>query len=84
MIQSQNYCIQSEKKCLQSIDRLETKMSHLVKTINDRNEKTQPNILLTILNFPNHIDLNQESWCFGDFNQDSIPPQHLKLDNPKP
>ena len=48
IIQSQNDCIQSQNECLQSIDRLEAKMSHSVKIINDRNEKTLPNTLLTI------------------------------------
>ena len=55
MMQSQNDCIQSQKECLQSIYMLEAKMSHLVKTINDRNEETLPThfqplmILLPIL-----------------------------------
>jgi len=48
-------------------------MSHLVNTINDRNEKTLPNTLLTNLDFTSHIDMNQELWCFeNNFNQDSI------------
>jgi len=55
-------------------------MNHLVKTINDKNEKTLRNTLLTILDSSNHIVWNQESLYLGDFNQDSIPPQHLELD----
>jgi len=68
MIQSQNNYIQSQKEYFQSIDKLEVKMSHLIKTINDKNEKTLPNTLLTIPDFPDHIDWNQESWCLRDFN----------------
>ena len=64
MIQSQNDYIQFQNKYLQYADRLKAKMSHLVKIINDRNEKTLPNTLLTIFDSPNHIDWNQESWCF--------------------
>jgi len=59
MIQSQNNFIQSKNEYLQSIDRLEVKMSHLIKIINDRDEKTLPNILLTIPDSHNHIDWNQ-------------------------
>jgi len=80
MIQSQNNCIQSQNECLQSIDRLEVKMSHLIKIINDRNEKTLPNTLLTIPDSHSHIDWNHGSWCLGDFNQDLISPQHFELD----
>ena len=48
-------------------------MSHLVNKMNDRNEKTLPNILLTNPDLTSHIDMNQESWCFlNNFNQDSI------------
>ena len=48
--------------------------------MNDRKEKTPPNTLLTILDFPIHIDKNQESWCLGDFNQDSISSHQRELD----
>ena len=72
--------IQSQNDFTQFINRLEAQMSHLVNTINDRNEKTLPVLFLTISDFPNHIDRNQESLCLGDFNQDSIPPQHIELD----
>jgi len=66
MIQSQNDCIQSQEDCFQSLNRLEVKVSHLVNTINDRNEKTLPNIFSTIPDSPSHID--EESWYLGDFN----------------
>jgi len=55
-------------------------MSHLVNTVNDKNEKTLPTQFLTIPDSPNHIDRNQKSWYLGDFNQDSIPPQYIELD----
>ena len=55
-------------------------MIHLVNIVNDRNEKTLPKIFSTIPDCPSHIDRNQESWCLGDFNQDSIFSHHLKLD----
>ena len=45
---------------LESLNRLEEKVSHLVNTINDRNEKTLPNIFSIITNSPSHID--EESW----------------------
>jgi len=78
MIQSQNNCIQSQMDCLKSLNRLEVKVSHLVNTINDRNEKTLPNTFSIISNSPSHID--EESWYLGDFNQDSISPQNFELD----
>ena len=55
-------------------------MSHLVKIINDRNEEALPTQFLIIPDFPSHIDRNKKSWCLGDFNQDSILPQYLELD----
>ena len=72
MIQSQNDIIQSQMDRLQSINMLEVKVSHLVNTINDRNEETLPNTFSAIPNSPNYID--EESWYLGDFNQDSISP----------
>jgi len=60
-------------------------MSHLVKIINNRNEKTLSNTLFTIPDSPSYIDMNQESWHFGNnFNQDSIHFNILNLMNPKP
>ena len=78
MIQSQNDCIQSQMDCLKSLNKLEAKVSHLVNTINDRNEKTLPNTFSTVLDSPSHI--NDESWYLEDFNQDSISPENFKLD----
>jgi len=52
--------------CPQSLNRLEVKVSNLIKTINDRNEETLPNTFSTTLNSPSHID--EESWYLGDFN----------------
>ena len=46
---------------------LEVKVSHLVNTINDRNEETLPNTFSTTLDSPNHID--EESWHLEDFNR---------------
>ena len=75
MSQSQNDYIQSQTDFLQSINRLEAKASHLVNTINDRNEETLPNTFLTIPNSPNHINGNQESWYLENYDQDSISPK---------
>ena len=44
--------IQSGDNVTHSIDRLEEKVSRLVNTINDRNEKTLPNTFLTISDSP--------------------------------
>ena len=55
-------------------------MSRLINIVKDRNEKTLHNISLTITDYPNYIDRNQEPWCLGDFDQDLISPQHLELD----
>ena len=76
MIQSQNDCSQTD--CLKSLNSLEVKVSHLVNTINDRNEETLPNTFSTTPDSPSHID--EESWYLEDFNQDSISPQNFELD----
>ena len=68
--------------CLQSLNRLEAKVSHLVKTINDRNEETLPNIFSTTSDSPSHID--EESGYLEYFNQDSISPQNFELDQYQP
>ena len=78
MIQSQNNCIQSQTYCLKSLNRLEAKMSHLVKIINDKNKETLPNTLMIIPNSPSNIV--EESWYFEDYDQDSISPQNFELD----
>jgi len=82
MIQSQNDIIQSQMDRLQSINRLEVKVSHLVKTINDRNEETLPNTFSTTPDSPSHID--EKSWYLGDFNQDSISSHNFELDQYQP
>jgi len=48
------------------------------------NDETLPTQFLTIPNTSNHIDENQESWYFEDFDQDSISPQNFKLDQYQP
>ena len=55
-------------------------MSHLINIVKDRNKKTLPNIFLTILDCPSHIEKNKESWCLGDFIQESISSHKLELD----
>jgi len=82
MIQSQNDCIQSQTDCLKSPNKLEAKVSHLVNIINDRNEESLCNTFSTIPYSPSHID--EESWYFENFNQDSISPQILDLTNINP
>ena len=57
-------------------------MGHLVKTINDRNEKTLPNTFSITPDSPSHID--EESWYLRDFNQVSISPHNFKLDQYQP
>ena len=79
MIQSQNNYIQSQIDRLQSLNRLEAKVSPLVKTINDRNEKTLPNTFSITPNSPSHID--EESWYLENFNQNSISPQNFELNH---
>ena len=69
MIKSQNDIIQSQMDRLQSINRLEVKVRHLFKTINDKNEESLPNKFSTTPDSPSHID--EESWYLGDFNHDS-------------
>ena len=51
LVQCQNDFIQSTFNYNQSIDRVESTISHFVNTINDRNEESPPNTLLTILGF---------------------------------
>jgi len=55
-------------------------MSCLINIMKDRNEKILPNTFSTIPDYPSHIDRNEESWCLGEFDQDSISPQNLELD----
>ena len=55
--------IQIQNNFNQSLYRAKVKISQLLNTMNDRNEKILPKKLLTILDFPNHIDMTQELWC---------------------
>ena len=59
-------------------------MSHLINTINDRNEKTLPNTFSTILDSPSHIDGNQESLYFGDLTKIQFDHKTLNLTNTNP
>jgi len=49
-----------------------------------RNKKTLSAQSLTIPDTSNHIDENQELWYLEDFDQDSISPQKLELDQYQP
>ena len=49
-----------------------------------RNEETFPTQSLTIPDTSSHIDENQESWYLEDFDQDSISPENLELDQYQP
>jgi len=76
--------IQFENNFFQSVNRLEEQMSRLINIVKERNEKTLPNTCSTIIDCPSHIDRNEESWCLGDFDQDSISSHKLNLTNSKP
>ena len=56
---------------------LELQLSRLV-NINDKKEKILPTQSLTIPDFSNHIDRDQESLCLENFNQDLISSHHLE------
>jgi len=49
-----------------------------------RNKETLPTQSLTTPNFSIHIDENQVSWNLEDFDQNSISPQNLELDQYQP
>jgi len=59
------YMIQSKNSYNHSIDRLEEIISQLKNMY--KNEKTFPTQSLTILDFPSHIERNQELWCPGNW-----------------
>ena len=59
-------------------------MSRYVNILKDRNVKTLPNACSTIPDCPSHIDRNEESWCLGDFDKDSISSTNFNLANFKP
>ena len=72
--------IQFKNYYSQSLNRLEAPMSYLINIVKDRNEETLPDTCSIIPNCPGHIHENQESWCLGDFNQESISSHKLELD----
>ena len=49
-----------------------------------RNEKILHTESLTIPDISSHIDESQKSWYLEDFDQDSISPQNLELDQYQP
>ena len=49
-----------------------------------RNKETLPIQSLNILDTSNHFEKIQESWYLEDFDQDSISPQNLELDQYQP
>ena len=49
-----------------------------------RNNETFPIQYLNILDTSSHIEEIQESWYLEDFDQDSISPQNLELDQYQP
>jgi len=60
-----------------TINNLKAKVSNLVNTVNDRNEKILPKTFLIFHDSPSHID--EELWYIGDYDQDSISPQSFEL-----
>ena len=63
-------------------DMIEVRLSWLENM--HRKVKTLLTQSLTIFGTCNHIDENQESWYFEDFDQDSVSPQSLELDQYQP
>ena len=63
-------------------DMIEVRFSRLENM--HRNEKILHTQSLTIPNTSSHIDENQQSWYVEDFNEDSISPQNLELDQYQP
>ena len=59
-------------------------MSYLINIVKARNVETLSNTCSTIPNCPSHIDMNEESWCLRDVNQESISPKNLELDQYQP
>jgi len=54
-------------------------MSHYINIVKYKNEETLPNTYSTILDWPSHIDRNEECWCLEDFDQDSISSHKFEL-----
>ena len=65
-----------------SFNMIEARLSRLENMC--RNKETLPTQSLTIPDTSSHIDDNQESWWLEDFDQDSISPQNLELDQYQP
>jgi len=63
-------------------DMIEVRLSRLKNM--SRNKETLPTQYLTIPDTSSHIDENQESWYLEDFDQDSISPENLELDQYQP
>jgi len=61
-----------------AIDRLEATISKWENRYRD--EKTLPYQCLTISDTSSYIDETHESWCLGDFDQDSISTYQFELD----
>ena len=64
------------------LDMIEVSISRLENM--RRNKETLPTQSLTIPDTSRHIDENQESWYLEEFDQDSISPQNLELDQYQP
>ena len=60
------------------LDMIEARLSQLENM--RRNKETLPTQFLTIPDTSSHIEENQELWYLEDFDQDSISPQNLELD----
>ena len=64
------------------LNMIETRLNRLKNM--RRNKKTLPSQSLTIPDTSSHIEENQESRYLEDFDQDSISPQNLELDQYQP
>ena len=51
----------------------------MINVVKNRNEKTLSKTFSTILDCLSHIDRNEEAWCLGDFDQDSISSHKFEL-----
>jgi len=65
------------------LDMIEARLSRLENMRRNKKILSTPQSL-TIPVTCNHIDENQESWYLEDFDQDSILPQNLELDQYRP
>ena len=54
-------------------------MSHYIRIVKDKNKETLPNTGSIIPDCPSHIDRNEESWCLGNFDKDSISSHKFEL-----